>query len=95
MAGKKQPRLDELLTDVGGLLREAGSDIRNAVGDAGETLRTAGVQASDAIKSMRMGLWQVCPVCNGKALPSKRRCVTCDGTRIISILNGQPPKRGK
>lgn len=94
MRAKKQDDLDQLLTDVGGLLKEVAGEVRAAVNDAGKAAKDAGAKASNAIKraNVAVGLWQVCPVCKGKALPSKKRCVTCDGTRIISVLSGKPPK---
>lgn len=93
MAARKNDPIEQLLTDVGGLLNRVGTDLREVAVDAGRTIRDTG----DALKraNLSAGLWQVCPVCNGKGLPSKKRCVTCDGTRIISVLNGQPPKRHK
>lgn len=90
---KRKQDLGELLTDVSGLLREVSADVKSVLDDAGKSLRESGSAAVGALKRAQDGLWQVCPVCNGKALSSKRRCVTCDGTRIISVLTGRPPAR--
>ena len=40
-------------------------------------------------------MFQKCPVCNGigidPAIYPSKKCPTCQGTRIISTLNGLPP----
>ncbi len=43
--------------------------------------------------------WQVCPLCQGRGLiagagnSTTEGCPTCNGQRIISILDGKPPIR--
>ena len=46
-----------------------------------------------------MGNWQKCPVCNGtgkdvvtKINETSSVCSVCNGKKIISTLNGNPPK---
>ena len=44
-------------------------------------------------------MWQKCPVCNGSGKVENSvttsvwsGCTVCKGTKIISVLNGLPPK---
>mgnify|MGYP003590767472 FL=1 len=46
-----------------------------------------------------MGNWQKCPLCNGtgkdvvtKINETSSVCSVCNGKKIISTLNGNPPK---
>lgn len=41
---------------------------------------------------MIVNTWQACPICINKGL-SINSCFVCNGTKLISILNGKPPKQ--